>query len=181
MSDVIGKCSDAAQKYGYEFLEFKVGDIGSMPTPPVMEWGEKGTFNIVMCLHACDTATGRALYNAIQWNADLICAVPCCQKELNAQMKPQTLHIFAEYGVVKERVAALATDAIRAKLLEYMGYRTQVLEFVGMEVTPKNLFIRARRAANKTPTAKNKAMEQIKALVAEFSVEPTLLELLNKK
>jgi SAM-dependent methyltransferase len=180
MEDVIEKCSEAARKYGYDNLEFKIGDIGSQPVPPVESWGQAGTFNIVICLHACDTATDQALYNAIKWQADLIYAVPCCQKEFNGQMDPQNLSIFAEYGVIKERMAALATDAVRAKLLEYTGYKAQVLEFVDFDATPKNLLIRARRAENRPRAAKDKAMAETEALMAEFSFKPALLGLLQE-
>ena len=179
MEDVIEKCAGAAKKYGYHGLDFKLGDIGSQSMPPVKSWGEPGTFNIVICLHACDTANDHALYNAIKWKADLIYAVPCCQKEFNSQIKPQTLCILTEYGAIKERMASLATDATRAKLLEYMGYKTQVLEFVDFDATPKNLLIRARQRQNTSQAIRDKAMEQIKALMDEFSFEPTLLELLK--
>ena len=179
MGEVIEKCNLAAQRYGYSSLEFKTGDIGSLKEPTMESWGGKGTFNMIICLHACDTATDHAIFNAIRWKADLICAVPCCQKELNAQMRPKVLSVFNEYGVIRERVAALATDAIRAKLLEYTGYRVQVLEFVDMEVTPKNLFIRARRTQDKTLGAKNEVMGKIEALVEEFSFKPLLLNMIR--
>ena len=171
---VIKTCTKAADKYGYKSLVFKLGDIGKQPTPPINEWGQPGSFNIVISLHACDTATDYAIYNAIQWNADLICAVPCCQHELRSQMKSVNLDIFSAYGIIEERIASLATDAIRAKLLEHIGYKTQIIEFTAMEHTAKNLMIRAKRGS-KNP----QAMHDVQKLCTEFSFEPTLLNLLD--
>ena len=171
---VIKSCVAAAAKYGYHSLEFKLGDIGKQTKPPVPGWGEAQTFNIVISLHACDTATDYALFNAINWNADLICAVPCCQHELRGQMKPRTLDIFTSYGIIEERMASLATDAIRAKLLEYVGYKTQIIEFAPMEHTAKNLMIRARRGKKNS-----QALETVKKVTKEFSFQPILMKLLQ--
>jgi len=171
---VIESCTKAAKKYGYDSLSFKLGDIGKQDIPPINDWGKAGTFNIVISLHACDTATDYALFNAVKWQADLICAVPCCQHELRRQMKPRTLDIFSDYGIIEERVASLATDAIRAKLLEYAGYKAQIIEFTDMEHTAKNLMIRARRG-RKNP----EALASVQKIISEFSFEPTLLQLLQ--
>ena len=171
---VISSCTKAAKKYNYKSLTFKLGDIGTQTTPPINSWGAPGTFNIVISLHACNTATDHAIFNAIKWNTDLIYAVPCCQHELRTQMKPKSLNILSSYGIIEERFAALATDVIRAKLLEHAGYKTQIIEFTNIEHTPKNLMIRAHRAS-KNP----KAMEDIEKLVKEFSFKPTLLTLLQ--
>jgi len=173
---VVESCTAAARKYGYSNLNFIQGDTGQQTAPPIQEWGKADTFNIVISLHACDTATDHALYSAIKWNADLIYAVPCCQHELKKQMKPQNLNLFASHGIIKERIAALATDAIRANLLEASGYKAQIIEFIDMEHTPKNLLIRAkRRTGKKNATAYNEAM----AVINEFLFEPTLLRLLQ--
>jgi len=176
-ASVVKTCTIAAKKYGYQSLNFKQGDIGKQTVPPVENWGKPDTFNIVISLHACDTATDHAIFNAIKWQADLICAVPCCQHELRNQMKPQNLDLFSEYGIIKERIASLATDAMRAKLMEWMGYQTQIIEFTGMEHTPKNLFIRGRRG-KKIKDAK--AFESVKKIMDEFQFEPTLFKLLIK-
>jgi len=174
--DVIKTCTAAAEKYGYNSLEFKLGDIGKLSAPPIKTWGDAETFNIVISLHACDTATDHALFNAIQWKADLIFAVPCCQHELRNQMKPHSLDIFSDYGIVEERIASLATDAIRAKLLEYMGYKAQIIEFAPLENTAKNLLIRAR-LGNKNPNA----IESVQKIIDEFGFKPTLLKLILKQ
>jgi SAM-dependent methyltransferase len=177
--DVIKTCTTAAKKYSYTALTFKQGDIASQTVPPVENWGKQDTFNIVISLHACDTATDHALFNAVQWGADLICAVPCCQHELRAQMNPKTLKLFSEYGIIKERIASLATDAIRAKLLEAVGYKVQIIEFTGMEHTPKNLFIRARKTRENHAIKKEKNMQLIEKITQEFAFSPTLKTLLE--
>ena len=168
-ADVIEKCSRAAQNYGYDGLHFEKGDINGYKTPFDVD--------LVMTLHACDTATDYALYNAVQWKAKLIFSVPCCQHELNGQMEPGTLPILSRYGILKERFCALATDAIRGNLLEYCGYRTQLMEFIDMAHTPKNILIRAvRRPVSNAK--KQEALEQVRALTNEFQFHPTLCRLL---
>lgn len=176
-AEVVEKCAAAAKKYGYSPLEFRQGDIGSLAAPTFENWGERGTFNIVISLHACDTATDHALFFAVRHVADLVCAVPCCQHELRAQMRPKSLGLFAEYGIIEERIASLATDAIRAKALEACGYKAQIIEFVPMEHTAKNLLIRARKT-KKIP--RFEVPGEIKKIVEEFSFEPTILKLLRE-
>jgi len=169
--DVIVKCNNAANKYGYDALKFVVGDInGYKPTIPV---------DMVISLHACDVATDYALYNAICWNAKMIISVPCCQHELNQQLTSEELAIFQRYGIVKERVSALMTDAIRANLLEYFGYKTQLLEFVDFEHTPKNILIRAIKT-NISPKQKYVVMNEIKSLTNCFNLNPKLFRLLEE-
>ena len=133
--DVIEECSRLASELGYDGLAFAVGDIA--------EYAGVAEADMVVTLHACDTATDAALIKAITWNASVILSVPCCQHELFRQISQPVLKPLLKHGILKERFAALVTDAIRAQLLEIAGYRTQVLEFIDMEHTPKNLLIRA--------------------------------------
>lgn len=171
-ADVITHCNKAAEKYGYDKLHFQVGDIGGYETAEQID--------MVISLHACDTATDYALYHAIRWKAKLIFSVPCCQHELNKQMKSDNLSILTRYGIVKERTAALMTDAIRGNLLTESGYRTQLLEFVDLSHTPKNLLIRAVRSMIPA-SAKKQARAEVDAIEKEFGLQPTLDTLLHGK
>lgn len=133
--DVIAHCQKLSEKYGYKDLIFLEGDIAS--------YEGVDTVDMVVSLHACDTATDYALEKAVKWGAKVILSVPCCHHELNQNMKCSTLENVFRYGMIKERTAALFTDALRANILELRGYQTQILEFIDMEHTPKNILIRA--------------------------------------
>ncbi len=170
-ADVIEKCRLAAQKYGYTRLHFKVGDING--------YQADGPVDLVLSLHACDTATDYALLNAVCWGAKIILSVPCCQHELCEQLNSPELALFQRYGIVKERSAALMTDAIRANLLEACGYKTQLLEFVDLEHTPKNILIRAVRSRI-SPEHRRKMLDEVERLNACFQLDPTLLRLLKE-
>lgn len=137
-TEVIRHCNELRDKYGYENLEFIHGDIA--------DFEGADSVDMVVTLHACDTATDYALYKAVKWNARVILSVPCCQHELNGQIKNDILAPVLGYGLLKERMAALITDGLRGQLLEIMGYRTQILEFIDMEHTPKNILIRGVRS-----------------------------------
>ncbi len=166
--EVIENCSRLAEKYGYEELKFYPGDIAS--------YDGVDHVDMVVTLHACDTATDYALEKAVRWGARVILSVPCCQHELNGQIKNSLMEPVLQYGIIRERMAALLTDALRAQMLEHMGYRVQILEFIDMEHTPKNLLIRAVKQGG--PRDNRKETEEI---LKAFSLEPTLYRLLMEQ
>ena len=168
-ADVIERCNAAAQRYGYDGLRFRVGDIGKY----ILE----APIDMVITLHACDTATDYALYHAIHSGAEIILSVPCCQHELNGQISTDRLALLTRYGIVQERVCANLTDAIRANLLEACGYKAQLLEFIELTHTPKNLMIRAIR----TDRRNEAALREVQTVMKEFHLEPTLYRLLEEE
>ena len=139
--DVIEQCNRLAERYGYEGIHFLQGDIA--------DYVNEESVDMVVSLHACDTATDFALYKAICWQAQVILCVPCCQHEANGQICSEPLEGALRYGLLRERLSALFTDALRADLLEEAGYETQVLEFIEMEHTPKNILLRAVKRENR--------------------------------
>lgn len=178
--DVIEQCGRLAEKYGYEKLKFLQGDIA--------DYDGVDKVDMVVTLHACDTATDYALAKAVSWRAKVILSVPCCQHELNGQFVRKTgtasnedsskrrtlLGPVMDYGLIRERFAALVTDGLRAKYLESCGYETQILEFIDMEHTPKNILIRAVNKGEKSIRATKEIMQ-----CEEFlQVKPTLGALL---
>ena len=167
--EVIEKCNEAARRYGYTNLHFELGDIN----------GYQCNFDVdmVISLHACDTATDYALYNAVMWNAKMIFSVPCCQHELNKQISSKGLSLLTHYGIIQERFAALATDAIRGGILEAYGYKTQLLEFIDFAHTPKNILIRAIKRDNNFVASKESLVE-VEKLMETFNFNPTLYSLL---
>ena len=169
--EVINNCNSAAKKYGYEGLSFKLGNIN----------GYKADFipDMVISLHACDTASDYALFNAIKWGAKMIFCVPCCQHELAGQFSAQSFNLMGRYGLIKARFCDLLTDSIRANLLEYSSYDTDILEFVDFSHTPKNILIRAVLNKNKSKQKKEKALEEVKASCSLYGLTPTLLTLLK--
>lgn len=163
--DVIALCNRLSRKFGFDKLTFYHGDIA--------EYEGVNAVDMVVTLHACDTATDYALAKAVGWGASVILSVPCCQHELNRQMKNETASPVLGYGLLKERMAALMTDGIRAQVLEHYGYRTQILEFIDMEHTPKNILIRAVKQGKKKQNGK-----EIHQLLTEWNLAPTICELL---
>lgn len=146
--EVIEECNGIAQDLGYEDLQFLVGDI--------QDFNDETAVDMVVTLHACDVATDMALARAVKWGASVILSVPCCQHELNRQLQSPALEIMTQHGLIRERFAALATDSIRAQLLSLVGYEAQLLEFIDMENTPKNILIRAYYTGKK-PAAEERA------------------------
>ena len=197
--DVIRRCSGLAKKYGYEKLHFLVGDIA--------DYEGVDQVDMVVTLHACDTATDYALAKAVGWNAKVILSVPCCQHEVNKQLEKQrNLHSgkmksktevmevsemlgdqlasmeevlgpIMDYGLLRERFAALVTDGLRAKRLESEGYETQVLEFIDMEHTPKNILLRAVKKGSLAAKSRKEAEDCERFL----KIQPTLGMLLAEQ
>ncbi len=167
--DVIRKCNELKDKYGYDGLQFLEGDIRG--------YNEKEEVDMVVTLHACDTATDHAIAKAIAWNARVILSVPCCQHELNAQIECKELAPVLKYGLLKERMAALLTDGIRASLMEIYGYDTQVLEFIDMSHTPKNILLRGVQA--KGMRKKKTSLTDVENMMEMLHTRQTLAELLK--
>lgn len=169
--DVIEHCKLLSRKYGYEKLTFLKGDIA--------DYEMRDRVDMVVTLHACDTVTDYALEKAVGWNVKVILSVPCCQHEVNRQIRNKELASILRYGIIKERMSALITDAVRAELLEAQGYDTNILEFIDMEHTPKNLLIRAVRRPGEEPVKRQQKMEEVVLLAEHLQIEPTLLKLLS--
>ena len=167
--DVIAHCNKLAQDCGYERLTFEVGDISTYEGAEAVD--------MVVSLHACDTATDYAIEKAVNWGAKVIMAVPCCQHEVNKQIACRELQPLLKYGLIKERMSALITDALRANMLEEQGYETQIVEFIDMEHTPKNLLI---RAVKKNALPRMKKADNYKETMEFLHIEPTLKRLLEE-
>ena len=166
-ADVIVHCQQLAEDYGYEKLTFLTGDIA--------DYDGVDHVDMVVTLHACDTATDYALDKAVRWGAKVILSVPCCQHEVNRQIENELLQPVLKYGLIKERMSALLTDAIRANLLEEAGYQVQVLEFIDMEHTPKNILLRAVKSG------RQKRAEELTKMMEELHVSPTLAALMREE
>ena len=172
-ADVIKKCSLLADELGYNGLHFHVGDVA--------KFSYSAKPDVVVTLHACDTATDYALDFAVKNGASAILSVPCCQHEINLQLEKNPAQSsespFASlfrYGIIRERLASLATDAIRAEFLEQRGYSVQVLEFIDMEHTPKNLLIRAVKKFVTNEKQISESKTRMKSLLEEMNVKQTL-------
>lgn len=176
-ADVIAHCQQLAEDYGYEKLTFLTGDIA--------DYDGVDHVDMVVTLHACDTATDYALAKAVGWDAKVILSVPCCQHELNRQIRNEVLEPVLRYGLLKEGMAALITDGLRAQYLEREGYEAQILEFIDMEHTPKNILIRAVKRNQKADQKESVRRQQIEASIrkceAELRVSPTLGHLLDNQ
>ncbi len=166
--EVIRNCNELSRKYGYEKLTFLEGNIA--------DYEGCTRVDMVVTLHACDTATDYALSKAVGWGAKVILSVPCCQHELNGQIDCEVLGPVLGYGLIRERMAALITDALRAQYLEQEGYDTQILEFIDMEHTPKNILIRAVRSGKRREN-----QEALRRCEEYLHVSPTLGRLLEEK
>lgn len=169
--DVIRNCNALAEKYGYDTLHFQEGDIS--------RYEGKTRIDMVVTLHACDTATDYAIAKAIAWDAKVILSVPCCQHELNRQIRCQELAPVLKYGILKDRLSAIFTDAIRANLMEIYGYETQVMEFIDMSHTPKNVLLRGIKTNGMKK--KGTSLVEIEEMLSRLHSTQTLMTLLQER
>jgi hypothetical protein len=171
--DIIDRCAKLADKYNYPDLYFQCADI--------KEYAPEITPNMIISLHGCNTATDYAIYNGIKWGVEFMFVAPCCQQEINAQMKRNDLGgLYAplRYGVLKDRFSSILTDGLRASTLEIFDYKTDMAEFVGFNHSPKNILIKAVKSVHDIKY-KQLLKEQIDKLTADFNINPTLYELIN--
>ena len=169
--DVIERCNGLSEKYGYRKLRFIRGDIA--------EYEGIAAADMVVTLHACDTATDYALAKAVKWGAKVILSVPCCQHEVNKQISCKELNPVLQYGIVKERMSALITDALRADILKAEGYETDLLEFIDLEHTPKNILIRAVKNGKINAERRREEINKISDVTEFLRIEPSLWNLLK--
>ncbi len=178
--DVIELCSKLAKEFDYTNLEFFVGNVE--------KFNHKEKPDIIITLHACDTATDYAMNYAVKNSARAILCVPCCQHEINTQLSSGKSYpddgpfsSLLKYGIIRERLSALATDVLRAECLEQQGYNVQVMEFIDMEHTPKNLLIRAvkKSSSNEKVAQEQKSRVRANALLGELGVSQTLFQLMK--
>lgn len=165
--ELVNNCNSIAQKSKFDHLKFVSGSIESV---------ELGNIDILIALHACDTATDDAIYRGISSNASLIVVAPCCHKQIRKELNvTNELHHLVKYGILKERQAEIITDTIRAMILEAYGYKTKVFEFISTEHTPKNVMIVGRKTAGENPS-KEKILDQIASLRKSFGIGKHYLE-----
>jgi SAM-dependent methyltransferase len=163
--DVIEFCNQLSRQLGYsDSLKFKVGDVNHFDI--------EDSVDFVVSLHACDTATDAALEKAVRWGAKVILSVPCCQHELFQQIKNDSLNPILTHGILKERFSSLVTDAARVQLLEVLGYQTQIIEFIDVENTPKNLLIRAIKQSSSNKS--KQALETYLTFKKMLNINPSL-------
>lgn len=167
-ADVVRHCAELAVRLGCAGLEFREGDITGH--------SESGPVDLAVSLHACDTATDDALAQAVRWKTQVILAVPCCQHELAPQLDDRELAALLRHGILRERFAALATDALRALALEICGYSTQVVEFIDLEHTAKNLLIRAVQRSRPDPELRAARIAEYRALKSALGLGALHLE-----
>jgi hypothetical protein len=165
--ELVDTCNRIAAEAGFSKLNFRAGSIDSAELPKV---------NMLIALHACDTATDQAIYRGIRAEADVIICAPCCHKQIRKQIHPtNALDAITRFGILEERQAEIVTDTIRALVLEAFGYKTKVFEFISTEHTPKNLLITGIKI-NQAKGIKPEALDKIKKLKALFDVEQHHLE-----
>ncbi len=170
--DVIAQCNEIRDKYKYQNLDFKLGDI-SLYKPDFK-------VDMIITLHACDVATDYAIYHAINYQVKYLFSVPCCQHEINNQLKNGSLHLINKYGLLKERFSSLLTDAIRANILEYFGYKVKVLEFIDSIHSPKNILLRCSYQGI-NDTKQEVIKKELDELLKDYQIKQTLYDLMFTK
>lgn len=166
--DVIKFCNQLKEDLAYDGLRFEIGNIE--------KYVSESPVHMVISLHACDTATDAALAKAVGWGSEVILAVPCCQHELFPQLKTDHLSVLERHGTLKERLASLTTDAVRASAMEIMGYETDIFEFIDMAHTPKNLMIRCIKRGHYS----NEEVLRYKETLKFFNIHPSIEEFLGE-
>jgi len=172
---VVENCNLLAKKYGYKNLGFEVGNING--------YEPKVTPNIVVSLHGCDTVTDYALYNALKWQSDIIFAAPCCEHEINSQINIKSMRNILKYGIIKERFSALLTNSIRCNILEIKNYKTELIEFVDITHSPKNLLIRAvknplLKGGGASSASDGGLQKELDETLKKFEITQTLYDML---
>ena len=170
--DVIVSCNRIVEKLGLKGLQFQSGDIQTFRPDKKPD--------MILSLHACNTATDIVLSTAIQWETKIILSSPCCHHELAEQISCEALHLITDYGILKQKLCEISTDALRAQALKIFDYQVKLLEFVDPEDTPKNLMIRAVKKKGKSdPLQKKKQIKEYQCLCEMLNVNPMLKKLLK--
>lgn len=167
--DVVEHCNKLAKEFNFKNLQFFNEDIQNID--------KSENINMIISLHACNTATDYAIYFGVKLNCDVILSVPCCQHELFKQIKNNELSSMLSYGILKERFSSLLTDNLRADALKLCGYKTNIIEFIDMEHTPKNIMIKAIK--NKNSAKNDNNIENFQKLIYNFNINPTIYKLLK--
>ena len=163
--NVIRDCNKIAKELGYEGLKFKLGDIA--------EYKDESC-DMIVTLHACDTATDYALINAVDWNTKMILSVPCCQHELFSQIDNPVNNPFLKHGIIKDKFTEILTNGVRGLMLEACGYDVSMIEFTSLEHTAKNVMIKAVKLDNPSQKHKKKALAEYEALKETYKINPTI-------
>ena len=167
--EVIEHCNNITEKLNFSNLSFIYGDV--------IDYENKDKIDMVISLHACNTATDIAILKALGWKAKVFFAVPCCQKEVNGQLNADFLPFMLKHGIVKEKFSTLLTDSVRSEVLEAFGYKSDIVEFISAENTPKNQLIRAYKTTNNVDKEK---LSNIKKFTSSLNVKMFLLDEVNK-
>lgn len=166
--DVIEFCNKVAEDLDYQGLKFLMGDIADYTNDHA---------DMVVTLHACDTATDYALINSVKWNTKVILSVPCCQHELFSQIDNDIHEPMLKHGILKDRLTEYLTDGLRGLKLEASGYDVSMIEFTSLEHTGKNILIKAIKDEKIDKKKTEKALREYEALRDFYKVKPTIEKL----